>query len=150
MNNHLHPVFEQALRPFAPAPRFEHTYCSQCGRDTGPGDAGHSSCPTHQLPTAPHLSGLYDYEFVTSMGLCLRCYLEYEEAKDGGDDHPSTPESITLEYAFAGLIDVSEVLSDDVKELIEEEALADLKKSAQDSHDDARIEAYIDRMECEA
>lgn len=28
-------------------PRFQHTYCSQCGRDCGPGDEGFSSCGNH-------------------------------------------------------------------------------------------------------
>ena len=30
-------------------PRFQHTYCSQCGRDCGPGDEGFSSCHSHQV-----------------------------------------------------------------------------------------------------
>lgn len=132
------------------APRFAQTSCSQCGRDTGPGDSGHSSCATHQLATAPDLSGLYDYEFESSLGLCLRCYLEHEPAEPQTHWEPGCSEKIELVYAFAGLIDVSEVLSDDVKALIEEKALADLHQRAQDSCDDARIDAYIDRMECEA
>lgn len=97
--------------------------------------------------TAPDLEGLYEHEFVTSLGLSLRCYLEHEEAEDGGRDHPSTPESMSLLYAFAGLIDISEVLSQDVIDLIEEEALGDKHTSTQESHDDARIEAHIDSME---
>lgn len=28
-------------------PRFEHTYCSQCGREFGPGDHGYSHCHQH-------------------------------------------------------------------------------------------------------
>lgn len=28
-------------------PRFEHTYCSQCGKDLGPGEHGVSSCCDH-------------------------------------------------------------------------------------------------------
>ena len=124
--------------------KFANTTCSQCGTATGPGNSGHSSCATHQTPD---LSSLYSYEFETSLGLILRCYLAYEEAEDGGSDHPSTQESVDLIYAFAGLVDVSEVLSDEVVEMIEEEALADLQQSATDSHDDARIDAYIDSLE---
>lgn len=30
-------------------PRFQHTYCSQCGVDCGPGDDGASSCRDHQV-----------------------------------------------------------------------------------------------------
>lgn len=29
------------------ASRFDHTYCSQCGTDLGPGDEGVSSCCEH-------------------------------------------------------------------------------------------------------
>lgn len=29
-------------------PRFEKTYCSQCGREFGPGDHGYSHCADHQ------------------------------------------------------------------------------------------------------
>ncbi len=29
--------------------RFPHTYCSQCGLDLGPGDAGVSSCADHPM-----------------------------------------------------------------------------------------------------
>ncbi len=34
------------------APRFIATYCSQCGRENGPGDAGTSNCYQHhpELP----------------------------------------------------------------------------------------------------
>lgn len=31
-----------------PQPRFLNTYCSQCGRDFGPGDHGYSHCANHQ------------------------------------------------------------------------------------------------------
>lgn len=117
--SNLHPVFAQALRPFAP--RFEHTEASP-------------------------LDGLYQYEHITSLGLSLRCYLEHEPAIDGGDAHPGTKEQMALVYAFAGLIDISEVLHDDVKALIEEEALTDLHQADTDSHDDAAIARWEERM----
>lgn len=28
-------------------PKFEHTYCSQCGREFGPGNHGYSRCDSH-------------------------------------------------------------------------------------------------------
>jgi len=68
----------------------------------------------------------------------------------GGDAHPSTKEQMVLVYAFAGLIDISEVLHDDVKALIEEEALADLHQHQQDCRDDAAIAAYESRTDCAA
>ena len=191
--SNLHPVFEQALRPFAP--RFEHTSCSQCGHDTGPGDAGHSSCATHALdhinalasvnciddisrreklasirmlaseaiehgttqsasPAAPNLSGMYPYEFETSLGLCLRCYLDYEPAEPQTHLEPGCSERIELVYAFAGLIDISEVLHGDVKALIEEDALADRRKQLAaeiaDFNYDRAEEIVRGRMECAA
>lgn len=34
-------------------PRFQHTYCSQCGRDCGPGDDGVSGCADHAAIAQP-------------------------------------------------------------------------------------------------
>jgi len=82
----------------------------------------------------------------------LDCYLEYEAKHDGGtgpDSEESWPESITLFYALHKGEDISEVLSDDVRSTIETKALADMNKQAKENSDDARIEAYIDRMEAE-
>ena len=35
------------------APRFIATYCSQCGRENGPGDAGTSDCRQHRNTREP-------------------------------------------------------------------------------------------------
>lgn len=145
----LHPVFEQVLRTFAPpdlpkTPRFAMTSCSQCGRDTGPGDAGHSSCATH---AAPDLSSMYAYEFESDLGLCLRCYLDYEPAEPQTQWEPGCTASMDLVYAFAGLIDISEVLHDDVKALIEEKALSRLKAEDQDARTEAAISRHMSQME---
>ena len=96
--------------------------------------------------------GLYQYQFTDQEGLELDCYLEYEAKHDGGsgpDSEESWPESITLFYALHKGEDISEVLSDDVRSTIETKALADMNKQAKENSDDARIEAYIDRMEAE-
>ena len=96
--------------------------------------------------------GLYQYQYTGSEGLELDCYLEYEAKHDGGtgpDSEESWPESITLFYALHKGEDISEVLSDDVRSTIETKALADMNKQAKENSDDARIEAYIDRMEAE-
>lgn len=49
--NNVHPIFQQALAPFAPPrlapPRFAVTYCSQCGAEFGPGQHGYSHCGDH-------------------------------------------------------------------------------------------------------
>ena len=96
--------------------------------------------------------GLYQYHFTDQEGLELDCYLEYEAKHDGGtgpDSEESWPESITLFYALHKGEDISEVLSDDVRSTIETKVLADMNKQAKENSDDARIEAYIDRMEAE-
>ena len=123
--------------------KFAHTSCSQCGEDTGPGDAGHSSCATH---SAPDLSGFYSHEFVTSRGLTIRCFLDYEAGERSTYDEPGHPASMTLEYAFVGLIDISEVLSEDWVIEIEGEALESLQEEANDARTDARIHAAMDNM----
>ena len=129
-------------------PRFEQTHCSQCGNDTGPGDSGHSSCATHgPQAVEPDLKDMYSYEYVTSLGLSLRCYLEYEEAEKQTNSEPGCSESIDLVYAFAGLIDISEVLHDDVKALIEEKALSRLKAEDQDARTEAAISRHMSQME---
>jgi len=91
--------------------------------------------------------GLYQYQYTGSEGLELDCYLEYEPAERKTQWEPGCPESITLVYALHKDEDISEVLSDDVRSTIETEALADLHDRAKNSHDDARIAAYTDRME---
>jgi hypothetical protein len=44
------PRFVQNYSSHGQPPRFAQTSCSQCGAETGPGNEGHSSCSTHQLP----------------------------------------------------------------------------------------------------
>jgi hypothetical protein len=128
-------------------PRFEKTSCSQCGRDTGPGDAGHSSCATHgPAAVAPDLTGMYSYEYVTSLGLCLRCCLDYEPSEKATQSEPGCTASMELVYAFAGLIDISEVLSDDVKALIESEAMESMKMDKWNDDYDRGEERHLDRM----
>ena len=40
----------------ANTPRFAATSCSQCGTNTGPGNAGHSTCATHKPRRAQYHS----------------------------------------------------------------------------------------------
>lgn len=148
----IHPILAQALGPWVPPakPRFEKTYCSQCGRDTGPGDAGHSSCATHG-PAASgfDLSGLIDYWYTTDTGFTLRCYLEHDEAvAGGGDAHPNASEKVWLVYAFAGATDVFELVEQvpGLQAKIEAEALADLQRKAKESHAESAISRWEDRM----
>ena len=39
-------------------PRFEETFCSQCGKALGPGDNGASHCANHTPSRAMHLNAL--------------------------------------------------------------------------------------------
>lgn len=36
-----------ALMPVARSPKFDITYCSNCGREFGPGNSGFSHCKDH-------------------------------------------------------------------------------------------------------
>lgn len=44
---HQQYVNDFAAAIFGVKPRFEKTYCSQCGCETGPGDSGFSDCRDH-------------------------------------------------------------------------------------------------------
>lgn len=150
----IHPIMAQALAPWAPLakPRFEKTYCSQCGRDTGPGDAGHSSCATHgpQEPkdTAPDLTGLYCFEFVTSTDIAVRCYLEYEAAERETRWEPGNIASMDLLYAFVGLVDIagSELMPDSLQKQIEADALVAKLEEDEQAKDDAAIARWEERQ----
>ena len=86
-------------------------------------------------------AGFYQYQYNGSEGLTIDCHLEYEKAFDGGSgptSEPSYPESIELIYALVNGVDVSEVLCDSVKKLIEEEALCSMEM---DGWNDAADEA---------
>lgn len=75
----------------------------------------------------------YRYQHTSSCGLVIDCLLEHEAAHDGGtgpNSDESYPESITLIYALVNGVDISEVLCDDVKGLIEEEALCSMEMDA--------------------
>lgn len=40
------------LKGLADSPRFQQTYCSQCGGEQGPGNAGFSHCADHRIRSA--------------------------------------------------------------------------------------------------
>jgi hypothetical protein len=40
----------------APPPKFDKTFCSQCGGEFGPGDSGYSHCVDHEFDEQPHRS----------------------------------------------------------------------------------------------
>jgi len=91
----------------------------------------------------------YPYQFNSSNGLTIDCLLEYTRAHDGGtgpNSDESYPESIELIYALINGVDASEVLCDEVRSMIEEEALCSMEM---DKWDD-EYDRAADRAESEA
>ena len=77
------------------------------------------------------LDGLVDHEYVMPCGLVLRCYLEHAEAiTNGGDAHPDAKERVWLVYAFAGTVDVFELVEQapGLQDKIEAAALKAIKE----------------------
>jgi len=95
-----------------------------------------------QVPRGPW----YEYQFTNKDGLTIDCYLEYDAAERDSFDCPGHHESIDLCYALVNGIDISDVLSDDIKGLIEEEALASMEIDKWDSDYDRGEDRYNDRM----
>lgn len=67
--------------------------------------------------------GLFNYEYVTPGGLAIDCWIYFEEGEEATRDEPGEPETISLERALVGGIDIAEVLDMDLVTLIEEKAL---------------------------
>ena len=98
------------------------------------------------------LKGLYEYAYESPRGICIDCYLDYEEEHDGGNpsnpnSEESWPESITLMYALVNGVDISGVLSEDAQSTIETEALDSMATAALDQECDRGEDRWNDRME---
>lgn len=94
------------------------------------------------------LKGLYEYAYETPSGLCIDCYLDYQEAHDGGtgpNSDESYPESISLTYALVNGVDISSMLSEDVQSTIETEALDSMATAAFDQECDLGEDRWNDR-----
>lgn len=95
------------------------------------------------------LKGLYEYAYESSTGLCIDCYLDYQEAHDGGtgpNSDESYSESIALTYALVNGVDISSMLSDARIDEIETKALASMEKAAFDQECDRGEDRWNDRM----
>jgi hypothetical protein len=60
-------------------PKFDHTFCSQCGAEFGPGDNGFSHCSDHMrrgLSATTH--DLPDNPFITEFG---ETYMRYDQLR---------------------------------------------------------------------
>ncbi len=87
----------------------------------------------------------YQYQYADSEGLVIDCHLEYEAAEKQTRDCPGHPESIDLIYALVNGVDICEVIHDDVKQLIEEEALASMEMDSWNSDYDRGAELAEER-----
>jgi hypothetical protein len=107
----LHPVFAQALKPWTPAP------------------VAAQPAPSYKAPPLPR--GMVEFEYSTPLlAEPLTCHLEYEPAERGSREYgtglqlePDYPANMTLCAAYLRGIDVFEILSSDMVEEIEVEAL---------------------------
>lgn len=126
--NTLNPVFERYLAPLitggsiakamavvdANRPHVLKTFIQQ---------------PNKTIDTAK-LVGLFEYQWTNPMGLKVDCYLEYEDAHDGGTgphSEESWPESMSLLHALVNGVDVDSLLCDDDRQTICNEAMGAFK-----------------------
>ena len=98
MNAALHPVMQQALKPWMPAPHYAY-------------------------PT-----GLYEYDWAPSARITVKCFLDYEAPERGAREHglqieKDYPASMTLHSAYVGGQDIYDALSAVTVEEIEALAL---------------------------
>ena len=89
----------------------------------------------------------YEYQFANSEGLVIDCYLEHKEAEPQSHDSPGHRGSVELVYALVNGVDISDVLSDDVADLIEEEALQSMAMDKWNSDYDKGEERALERSE---
>ena len=95
--NPLHPIFEQALKPFA---------------------------PIHMLIEAPKCPrNLVEFYYSADSLVPLICHLEYDPAEAGDDINPSWPAQMHLDAAYIGAIDVVKALTVKQIRAIEEAAM---------------------------
>ena len=100
-------------------------------------------------PTKEDLKSLYHYTFETASGLVIECHLEYEKEEKQTWDEPGCDASCELIWALVGGIDIAEVISDEWKKTIEEEALQQMVEDANDAKADAAEAAYEARRDDE-
>ena len=113
-----HTALHKALQ--VRAPRFAQTYCSQCGREQGPGDSGVSSCADHMHKQAaarqPHCTQGTSYvEFRSS-------YLDHW-VRVG---YPSQSEDAELTEVWIGGADLGQHLVQGAADALEAELHAHL------------------------
>lgn len=101
--------------------------------------------PNKQTTLAP--GPWYQYQYTDAEGLVIDCHLEYEAAEKQTHDSPGHCETVDLIYALVNGVDIFEVLSDDVKGLIEEEAIHSMEMDRWDDDYDKGEQRALDRAE---
>ena len=118
----LHPIMQAALAPHMqniPVPKFNKTYCSQCGGQFGPGDHGYSDCRQHTKHWKSHKT------FTRSIPVEVYCEIDYEPGCRGSWSHgqqnePDYTPSATLTSACIGETDILDELTPMQIEAIEQ------------------------------
>ena len=112
--------------------RFAQTYCSQCGCECGPGDAGVSSCKDYlKLQTPMHYSapGTLYAEFNSSfLGGNVRIGYEWDEPASHAH-YPQTAGAELTEVWIGGL-DMGHHLTDMCASILQDELAAHLRDKA--------------------
>lgn len=85
----------------------------------------------HGVPS--HLQGLHQYWFETAGGLDIECWLAYDDGESPLFDHPSARPTTQLLHAFVNTADVTEILSDIMRDMIEFRFIAFMEETAADA-----------------
>lgn len=126
--NNLNPVFVQALAPLIPGGGIARAM--QIVDANRPHVLKAFIQQPNKLIDTSKLTGLFEYQWTTAMGLKVDCYLEYEAAHDGGtgpNSEESWPESMTILYALVNGVDVDSLIADDDRQTICDEAMGAYK-----------------------
>jgi hypothetical protein len=127
--NQMHPTIAASIAGFAP--RFIQTSCSQCGKSLGPGNAGVSRCDEHRVPMHTHCT-------TTGEGDArVECRFDIDE-----DGDISTMQV----YMDGEGKNIFKALTVAQVEKLDAECLAAAEADYREHKDDARIDAYIERM----
>lgn len=71
-------------------------------------------------------TNLFNFAYVTKQGLEIDCWVYYEEGEEATRDEPGEPETVILEHACVGGIDIIEVMDQELIYLIEEKAVKEM------------------------
>ena len=110
MQTNLHPIFQEALAPFAPL-------LNKDGTAASPAMAALFNT-TYAMPAKKPRKSTDTFSYCLS-GVDLVCELDYERASGDGWNEPRECEAAYLCEAWCGDTDIAELLSDEQKNEIE-------------------------------